>query len=66
MIERYTRPAIGAVWTDEARMQAWRTVEVAASEEMDGPTAADDEIVTADETSLKPAPASDRPVAGPP
>ena len=31
MIERYTRPAIGAVWTDEARMEAWREVEVAAS-----------------------------------
>ncbi len=28
MIERYTRPAIGAVWTDEARMEAWRQVEV--------------------------------------
>ena len=41
MIERYTRPAIGAVWTDEARMEAWRKVEVAASEEMDGPTGQD-------------------------
>jgi adenylosuccinate lyase len=37
VIERYTRPAIGAVWTDEARMEAWRKVEVAACEEMDGP-----------------------------
>jgi adenylosuccinate lyase len=37
VIERYTRPAIGAVWTDEARMEAWRRVEVAACEEMDGP-----------------------------
>ncbi len=41
MIERYTRPAIGAVWTDEARMEAWRKVEVAACEEMEGPTAQD-------------------------
>ncbi|HSD80297.1 MAG TPA: adenylosuccinate lyase [Solirubrobacteraceae bacterium] len=38
MIERYTRPAMGAVWTDEARMETWRQVEVAACEEMDGPT----------------------------
>ena len=38
MIERYTRPEIGAVWTDEARMEAWRRVEVAACEEMDGPS----------------------------
>src|SRR5215203_5066905 len=41
MIERYTRPEIGAVWTDEARMTAWRDVEVAAAEELDGPTEAD-------------------------
>ena len=41
MIERYTRPALGAIWTDEARMEAWRRVEVAACEEMDGPTASD-------------------------
>jgi adenylosuccinate lyase len=39
VIDRYTRPEIGAVWTDEARMEAWRQVEVAACEEMDGPTA---------------------------
>jgi adenylosuccinate lyase len=36
MIERYTRPEIGAVWTDDARMEAWRRVEVAACEEMPG------------------------------
>ena len=41
MIERYTRPEIGAVWTDEARMSAWRDVEVAAAEALDGPTAED-------------------------
>ena len=28
MIERYTRPELGAIWTDEARMEAWRRVEV--------------------------------------
>jgi len=38
VIDRYTRPEIGAVWTDEARMEAWRQVEVAACEEMEGPT----------------------------
>src|SRR5918992_1329319 len=41
MIERYTRPEIGAVWTDEARMTAWRDVEVAAAGALDGPTKAD-------------------------
>ncbi len=38
MIDRYTRPEIGALWTDEARMETWRQVEVAACEAMDGPT----------------------------
>jgi adenylosuccinate lyase len=37
VIARYTRPAMGAVWTDEARMTAWRDVEVAAAEALDGP-----------------------------
>jgi adenylosuccinate lyase len=32
VIERYTRPELGAVWTDDARMSAWRDVEVAAAE----------------------------------
>ena len=32
MIERYTRPEIGAVWTDQARMDAWLQVEVAGVE----------------------------------
>ncbi len=47
MIARYTRPAMGALWTDEARMEAWRRVEVAASEEMQGPTASDLEAIRA-------------------
>jgi adenylosuccinate lyase len=38
MIERYTRPELGAVWTDEARMTAWRDVEVAAAGALDGPS----------------------------
>jgi adenylosuccinate lyase len=47
VIDRYTRPEIGAIWTDEARMETWRRVEVAACEEMDGPTPADLEAIRA-------------------
>jgi adenylosuccinate lyase len=38
VIGRYTRAAMGALWTDAARIENWRRVEVAACEEMDGPT----------------------------
>ncbi len=38
MIDRYTRPELAAVWSDEARFEAMRQVEVAACEEMEGPT----------------------------
>ena len=41
VIARYTRPELGAIWTDEARMTAWRDVEVAAAEALDGPTEED-------------------------
>ena len=41
MIARYTRPEIGALWTDAARMEAWRRVEVAACEVMEGPADAE-------------------------
>ena len=34
MIGRYTRPELGALWTDEARFEMWRRVEVAACEEL--------------------------------
>jgi adenylosuccinate lyase len=53
VIARYTRPALGSLWTDEARMQAWRQVEVAACEELPallgdaGPTAAELEAIRA-------------------
>jgi adenylosuccinate lyase len=47
VIGRYTRPELGAIWTDEARMEAWRRVEVAACEEMDGPTADDLDAIRA-------------------
>ena len=51
MIARYTRPELGSLWTDEARMDAWRRVELAASEELpgllgeDGPTAEEIEAI---------------------
>ncbi len=32
MIERYTRPEMGAIWTDESRFGAWLQVEVAVCE----------------------------------
>jgi adenylosuccinate lyase len=36
VIARYTRPALGSLWSDEARMESWRQVEVAACEELPG------------------------------
>jgi adenylosuccinate lyase len=39
LIARYTRPELAAIWSDHARFDAMREVEVAACEEMDGPTA---------------------------
>jgi adenylosuccinate lyase len=47
VIDRYTRPKLGAVWTDEARMEAWRQVEVAAAEQLEGPTEAELEAIRA-------------------
>jgi adenylosuccinate lyase len=47
VIERYTRPELGVVWSDEARMEAWRQVEVGACEEMEGPTPSDLEAIRA-------------------
>jgi adenylosuccinate lyase len=32
VIERYTRPEMGAVWTDERRMQGWLEVELATTD----------------------------------
>jgi adenylosuccinate lyase len=37
VISRYTRRELAEVWSDEARFEAMREVEVAACEEMDGP-----------------------------
>jgi len=47
VIARYTRPEIGALWTDAARMEFWRRVEVAAAEETEGPTAVDLDAIRA-------------------
>jgi adenylosuccinate lyase len=48
VIDRYTRPQLREIWTDEARMETWRKVEVAACEELpwllgegEGPSEAD-------------------------
>jgi adenylosuccinate lyase len=45
VIDRYTRRELGRIWTDEARMEAWRRVEVAACEELDGPSPQDLEAI---------------------
>jgi adenylosuccinate lyase len=45
VIARYTRPELGELWTDQAKMQAWRDVEVAAAEALDGPTPEDLEAI---------------------
>ena len=47
MIARYTRPELGRLWSEQARMDAWRRVEVAAAEQLpfllgaEGPTEAE-------------------------
>ncbi len=50
MIERYTLPEMGAIWTEEAKMNAWLDVEIAAVKAWNKlgkiPDAAVDEIVT--------------------
>src|SRR5207237_4182207 len=47
VIARYTRPELGPIWTDEARMEAWRRVEVAACEAMEGPSSEDLDAIRA-------------------
>jgi adenylosuccinate lyase len=47
LIARYTRPELGEVWSDFARFDAMRRVEVAACEEMDGPTQAELDAIRA-------------------
>jgi adenylosuccinate lyase len=38
VISRYTRPEMAEIWSERAHFEAMREVEVAAAEEMDGPT----------------------------
>jgi adenylosuccinate lyase len=38
VISRYTRPEMAEIWSDHAHFEAMRRVEVAASEELEGPT----------------------------
>jgi adenylosuccinate lyase len=38
VIARYTRPELAAIWSDHAHFEAMRQVEIAAAEELDGPT----------------------------
>jgi adenylosuccinate lyase len=45
VISRYTRAALAEVWSDHAHFEAMREVEVAACEEMDGPTDAELEAI---------------------
>jgi adenylosuccinate lyase len=47
VIDRYTRPELGEVWSDHARFEAMRQVEVAASEEMSEPTVEELESIRA-------------------
>jgi adenylosuccinate lyase len=47
VIARYTRPELAAAWSEEAHFEAMREVEVAACEEMDGPTPAELDAIRA-------------------
>jgi adenylosuccinate lyase len=47
MIPRYTRAELAEVWSEHAHFEAMRQVEVAASEELNGPTAEELEAIRA-------------------
>jgi adenylosuccinate lyase len=47
MIARYTRPELGEIWSDHARFEALRRVEVAACEELQSPTEAELDAIRA-------------------
>jgi adenylosuccinate lyase len=47
VISRYTRPELAEIWSDYARLEAMREVEVAAAEETEGPSAAELEQIRA-------------------
>ena len=45
MIPRYTRPELAEIWSDHAHFEAMRQVEVAAAEELEGPSEEDLEAI---------------------
>jgi adenylosuccinate lyase len=45
VILRYTRPQLAKIWSEHARFEAMRQVEVAACEELEGPTEAELEAI---------------------
>jgi adenylosuccinate lyase len=47
VIARYTRPELASIWSDQAHFDAMREVEVAACEEMEGPSAAELDAIRA-------------------
>jgi adenylosuccinate lyase len=47
VILRYTRPELAKIWSDRARFEAMRQVEVAACEELEGPTEEELEAIRA-------------------
>jgi adenylosuccinate lyase len=47
VIARYTRPELASIWSDQGRFDALKEVEVAACEEMEGPTTAELEAIRA-------------------
>jgi adenylosuccinate lyase len=47
VIPRYTRPELAEIWSDRAHFEAMREVEVAASEELDGPSESELEAIRA-------------------
>jgi len=53
VIARYTRRELGDAWSDHARFEAMRQVEVAACEEMDGPTESELQAIRAATFTVK-------------
>src|SRR2546421_8270992 len=45
MIRRYTRPQLAEIWSEHARFEAMREVEVAACEELEGPSESELEAI---------------------
>ncbi|HEY1595408.1 MAG TPA: hypothetical protein VGF74_08430, partial [Thermoleophilaceae bacterium] len=54
MIERYTRPEIGAVWSEQRKLDCWLVVELAAIDALEemGVVPADDAAAIRDRASF--------------